>query len=205
MAIEFDFYPNPDSTEEARGYHPRVVSKPLLEIDEILKEINHRCSLTESDVIACLSQLNQILGKGLSDGRTVHLAGLGYFSLKLVSTAQETTLRTRAEHIAVKDINYRPEKELIKQLSTATLQRAAIKKHSALLTDAEVDSRIEAHFTHHHTLTRQQVEEVCSLNRGTALKHINRLLATGRLVNLTNRFQAVYGKGERWMTNQNEG
>lgn len=195
MAIEFDFYLSPNATPEEHIYHPRVVSKATLESDEILKQINYCCSLTESDVVACLSQLKQILSEGLRDGRTVHIEGIGYFSTTLVSNAPETTPLTRAEHIEVKSVSYRPEKGLLKKLATATLVRVAVKKHSAPQTDAEIDARIAHHFTEQHTLTRREVEKICSLNRGTALKHINRLLDAGKLVSLTSRSMGVYGKG----------
>ncbi|MGL4852965.1 MAG: DNA-binding protein [Phocaeicola sp.] len=195
MAIQFDFYETPTPTpSEEKQYHPRAVSKPTLESDEILKQINHRCSLTDSDVVACLTELSHTLVQGLKEGRSVHLEGVGYFSIKLESTTPSTTTHTRSEHVKVKGIAFKPEKGVMKQLSTASLERASLKKHSASLSNAEIDAAIEQHFAKSPTLTRRQLEGMCQLNKGMALKHVNRLVEEGRLVNLTNRHQAVYGK-----------
>lgn len=196
MAIQFDFYETPSATpSEEKQYHPRVITHSVLESEEMLKQISQRCSLTESDVLACLSELNHCLVEALRNSRSVHLKGFGYFNCKIGSSAEVTTPRTRAEHIGVEGVSFRPEKSLVKQLATATLERAPIKKHSALLTNAEVEARIEAHLQTHPTLTRKELESICQLNKGMALKHINRLLASGWLVNLGNRFTALYAKG----------
>lgn len=197
MAIQFDFYETPSPTpSEEKQYHPRVITHSVLETEEILQQISQRCSLTESDVLACLSELNHCMVGALRNSRSVHLKGLGYFTCKIGSSAEVTTPRTRAEHIGVEGVNFRVEKSLMQQLATATLERAPVKKHSALLSNAEVEAHIEAHFQTHPTLTRRQLESICQLNRGMALKHINRLLASGWLVNLGNRFTALYARGE---------
>lgn len=194
MAIQFDFYPSPHATNEEPHYHPRVVTRAPLESEEILAQINHRCSLTESDVIACLTELGNILNEGLSKGRTVHLAGIGYFSLSLRCTDTVATPKTRAEHVAYKGVNYRPDKRLKRKLSTLKLERAEQKKHSAILTDQEVNNRVEMHFAAHATLTRSQLEKLCSFTRGKALRHINRLVSEGKLENVSSRYQAIYVK-----------
>ncbi|MGL4851858.1 MAG: hypothetical protein ACRC3Z_04330 [Phocaeicola sp.] len=197
MAIEFDFYETPSFTKsDEKQYHPRVVGKSTLDTEEMMKLINYRCSLTDSDVIGCLTELSHCIVQGLKAGRSVHLAGVGYLSLKLTCTTQEATPRTRAEHVRAKGIKFRPESKLMKELATLHLKRAEAKKHSASLTNEEVNAWVLHHFTTGVTLTRKQLETGCHLNKSLALRHINRLIQEGQLVNVTNRYQAVYMQGD---------
>ncbi|MGL4851213.1 MAG: HU family DNA-binding protein [Phocaeicola sp.] len=194
MAIQFDFYPNPQATEANQSYHPRVINKTPLENDEILSLINHRCSLTDSDVVACLTELSHIIEQGLREGRSVQLTGIGSFNLSLTCSAEEVTPRTRAEHVKVKEITFRADNQLKRKLATAKLERSEKKKHSALLTDAEVDELVATHFTENQTLTRGELEKICQFTRSKAIRHINRLLNEEKLVNLGSRYQAIYAK-----------
>ncbi|MGL5980022.1 MAG: HU family DNA-binding protein [Phocaeicola sp.] len=195
MAIQFDFYetPTPNKNKE-KEYHPRVVNSTTLGSDELLKQISHRCTLTKGDVKACLTELSHSLTEGLRAGRNVHLEGVGYFSTKLICTAEKTTPHTRSEYVKVKGIAFRPEREIRQELTTAELERAKRKSHSTPLTNQEIESCIEQHFSNKSTLTRAQLEELCQLTKTTALKHINRMVQQQKLVNLTNRHQALYAK-----------
>ncbi|MGL5273117.1 MAG: HU family DNA-binding protein [Phocaeicola sp.] len=195
MAIQFDFYetPSPNKSEK-KQYHPRVVSSNTLEPEEILKEINHRCSLTDGDVKSCLAELSHSIVQGLKSGRSVHLEGVGYFSITLESTAPETTPTTRVEHIKVKGISFRPENKLKKELATSELKRAEVKKHAARLSNAQVEECIEQHFKESTTLSRVQLERICQLTKFMALKQISRMVEEGKLVNIANRYQAIYIK-----------
>lgn len=192
MAIKFDFYANPQATETELSYHPRIVNKSPLETEEIIELISHRCSLTGGDVIACLTELKHILSEGLNDGRSVQLTGIGSFNLALGCTAPEVTPRTRAEHVKIKSITYRPAKELKQELATAKFERVEIKNHSALLTNQAVDQQVEAYLKEHTTVTRKELEALCHFTRSKALQQINRLLNEGKLVNLGSRYQAIY-------------
>ncbi|MGL4518732.1 MAG: HU family DNA-binding protein [Phocaeicola sp.] len=197
MAIQFDFYLNPSATQENKQYHPRIVNKAPLETEEILELINHRCSLTPSDVVACLTELSRIISDGLDQGRTVHLDGIGSFNVALHSTAQEVTPKTRAEHVEVKGITFKAAQRLKKRLSTTKLERIAQKRHSNLVTNQEIEEAIELHFTTQHTLTRLQLERLCNLTRSTALRHINRLISQGKLVNINSKNQPIYISGAK--------
>ena len=196
MAIQFDFYPNPNSTKEEQQYHPRIVNNSSLETDEILELINHRCSLADSDVVSCLTELSHIISEGLSQGRSVYLEGIGYFNLSLTCTTSPITPKTRAEHVELKGITFRPSTKLKKRLSTVKLERSEAKKHSGLLTDQQIDEKVATHFINNYTLTRIQLERLCQLTRSTAIRQINRLIAQGKLINKNSTSQPIYVKGE---------
>ena len=88
MAILFDWYENPDSYDkspEDKILHPRLRLNGSRSTDELRRDIQARCSLTETDVTAVLDAVSHVMGRELAEGRQVHLDGIGYFQVKLNS------------------------------------------------------------------------------------------------------------------------
>lgn len=89
MAILFDWYEDPkpsDKEENEKTLHPRIKLNGSTGTDVLRRRIQQRCSLTETDVSAVLDALSHIMGEELSEGRQVHLDGIGYFYPCLTST-----------------------------------------------------------------------------------------------------------------------
>ena len=94
MAILFDWYENPDSYDkspEDKILHPRLRLNGSRSTDELRRDIQARCSLTETDVTAVLDAVSHVMGRELAEGRQVHLDGIGYFrvSLELCNTQRK--------------------------------------------------------------------------------------------------------------------
>ena len=89
MAILFDWYENPDSYDkspEDKILHPRLRLNGSRSTDELRRDIQARCSLTETDVTAVLDAVSHVMGRELAEGRQVHLDGIGYFRVSLTTT-----------------------------------------------------------------------------------------------------------------------
>ena len=55
MAIEYDFYRNPNSQgTNKKRYHARVVSSNRVSTDQLAEEIQKECTLTTADIKAVL-------------------------------------------------------------------------------------------------------------------------------------------------------
>ena len=83
MAILFDWYENPQSSEqqgEENALHPRLRLNGKMSTAQLRARIQKRCTLTETDVIAVLDALSHAMGEELADGKQVHLDGIGFFS-----------------------------------------------------------------------------------------------------------------------------
>ena len=92
MAILFDWYENPDSYDkspEDKILHPRLRLNGSRSTDELRRDIQARCSLTETDVTAVLDAVSHVMGRELAEGRQVHLDGIGYEG-RCISTASAT-------------------------------------------------------------------------------------------------------------------
>ena len=131
MAIQYDFYRNPNSegTNKER-YHARVVSSGQVSTDQLAKEINHECSLTPADIKAVLVSLSDKLARHLSEGRKVYLEGIGHFQVNLRCKEEVRTVHaSRSESIEFKSISYRADNVLKKQLKKQKQQKIKQKQN----------------------------------------------------------------------------
>ena len=65
MAILFDWYENPQSSEqqgEENALHPRLRLNGKMSTAQLRARIQKRCTLTETDVIAVLDALSHAMG-----------------------------------------------------------------------------------------------------------------------------------------------
>ena len=104
MAILFDWYENPDSYDkspEDKILHPRLRLNGSRSTDELRRDIQARCSLTETDVTAVLDAVSHVMGRELAEGRQVHLDGIGYFRVSL-TTIEPVVAATKRKLTKVK-------------------------------------------------------------------------------------------------------
>lgn len=188
MSIQFDFYntPSPEGIvdEKKVRYHARVVTKQTVDLEDIVKLIHGRSTLSVGDIMAVLSELREVVKQSLLDGNNVNLNGLGIFSLTLEAPKDALPDSTHAQNISVKRIEFRAEKKLRNEIkSEAHFERSRTKKHSAHISIYEVDALLVDYFEEHTYITRQRFETLCHFTKNTALRHLKRLVDEGRLIN----------------------
>lgn len=188
MSIEFDFYntPSPEGiiNEEKERYHARVVPKQTLDSEDIVKRIHERCTLSNGDILAVLSELHEVVKESLLDGNNIHLNGLGVYSLTLEAPKDASPTTTHAQNIKVKRIDFRADRKLRNEIiSEARFTRSQVKNHSAHISIYDIDERLIDYFEEHSYITRQRFQQLCELTKNTALRHLKRLVEEGRLIN----------------------
>ena len=194
MAIQYDFYRNPNSegTNKER-YHARVVSSGQVSTDELAEEINQECSLTPADIKAVLVSLSGKLARHLSEGRKVYLEGIGQFQVNLRCKEEVRTVNAvRSESIEFKSISYRADNELKKQLKRQKVRRSRIKKHSHPMTEEEIDKLLTDYFAKNTILTRRKFQVLCDQVQTTANRILKRLVQYGKLKNIASPHHPVY-------------
>ena len=194
MAIEYDFYRNPNSEgTNKKRYHARVVSNNRISTDDLAEEIQNECSLTIADVKAVLIALGGKLAKHLGEGDKVHIEGIGHFQVNLRCKEEvRTTRAVRSENIEFKSVSYRADNDLKKHLRMQKIQRSKTKIHSATLTEAEIDQMLMDYFKTHDTLTRRQFEVLCTQVKSTAHRILQQLVKDGKLKNVATAHSPVY-------------
>ena len=187
MAILFDWYENPDSYDkspEDKILHPRLRLNGSRSTDELRRDIQARCSLTETDVTAVLDAVSHVMGRELAEGRQVHLDGIGYFRVSL-TTIEPVVAATKRKLTKVKmaGVKFRADQKLKNEIGTIKAKALKANEHSAKLTDKEIDRRLTNYFATRPFMTRNDFQSVCGMMRTTAMRHIRRLRTEGKLKN----------------------
>ncbi len=183
MGIKYDLYANPPRKEDGKKpkLHARVVTTDTAGIKDLTELIQQFSSLSSADIKAALIALTKTMVFELSYGRKVHLEGLGVFELSLSSLPAEEGENVRSEMVWVKNVVFRPEKELKKKFQTLDIVRVERKNHSKQLSEKKMDKLLTDYFKSHPFITRLQFQQLCGLTRSTAIRRINTLIAEGKL------------------------
>ena len=197
MTIHFDFYRNPSDPEtigeKPARYHARVVDSQIIDLDNIVDHISHRCTLSKGDIQAVIGELSDEIAHGLCDGNRVAIPGIGFFSLSLEAPKDAQPNQTRCQSVKLKRIEYRSDLQLKnKVMSHASFERCKEKRHSAALNIYEIDALLIDYFEENKFLTRQKFAQLCQFTRVTACRHLNRLVDEGRLKNTNTLRSPIY-------------
>ena len=186
MAILFEWYETPvpnnetDETEKTT-IHARITLNGKVGTDEIRRKIQKRSSLTETDVSAVLDALSHVMGEELSEGRQVHLDGMGYFYPTLKSEKGITRETDRKnEKVRLKGIKFRADRALKDEVGNGKLS------------DVEIDMRLKAYFAEHQLMTRADFQRICGFMRSKAAEHLKRLNTEGKIENIGRKTQPIY-------------
>ena len=89
MAYNYRVRKKVDKTkpEKQVRYYAVPVSSKLVSVKKLSRIISDRCSLTGSDVVACIDALAHVIEEQIHDGNSVCLKGLGIFWLAAGSRA----------------------------------------------------------------------------------------------------------------------
>ena len=196
MAINYDWYQNPQKTAEGEAVklHPRIHYNGSTTTAELRRYIQESSSLTEGDVDAVLSALSHFVSQEMGYGRSVHLDGLGYLSPVLGCTETVTsTTKNKHQKVKLKKIRFRPDKTFMRRMGGINI--TCIKRNDPLvrrLTNDEIEQKIRLYLQTHGYIQRRNLETLCSLSTSTAKSHLNRLCKAGVLVNRGMRNQPIY-------------
>jgi predicted histone-like DNA-binding protein len=193
--INIDWYENPlaEGANDEKTLHPRLVLNGSLSTDEVIRQIHARSSLTAGDVESVLSNLADILGEALSDGKRVQLEGIGYF-YPVIGAAGEVKANTprRGEKVRLKSIRFKADKGLKKRFEVMHFHQVSESFHSDKLSDEEIDRLLTAYFADHSFLTRSKFQSLCGLMRTTAAMKLRQLREADKLENVGRRNQPIY-------------
>ena len=123
----------------------------------------------------------------------VHIDGLGYFAPTLESTQRVTrSTPNKSAKLRLKTISFRPDIKLKAELAGISATQAKYTRHSAQLSEVEIDIRLKEYFAEHSIMVRYDFQELCGLTRATANRHLRRLQDEGKLKNVGRRTQPIY-------------
>ena len=127
MSVKYKLYQNTREGSEQYGmWYGRATYDGVVDIKQISKDIEEKCTLTESDVRGVIIELIKQLKKHLQNGMKVNLEDLGSFKVGLrTSPAQKAKDFTPTSNVKGARVIFQP---------TVTVN-AATKKHTINLLD----------------------------------------------------------------------
>ena len=157
-----------------------IVNSEVITTEQLSKDINHACSITEADVAAVLQALGQRIGDALLDGNRVEIDHIGTFSLSLTCKNKRKEDHITSKDIEVSRIVFSPCAEL-----QHTMRGAVIVSGGPIgnkqLSDTVIEKRLTEFFTTHHSIQRSEFEHVCECSRYAALAKLKALVKAGKL------------------------
>lgn len=82
--------------------------------------------------------------------------------------------------------------KLTDQVKTAHTERSQVKRHSAVLSEIEIDMKLTEHFLTNPVITRRDMEKLCRFTTSTAGRHMVRLVKENRLKNINTYRNPIY-------------
>ncbi len=185
MSIEYDIRSIPNSQGEGKEQkYVHLTGHTPMNAKQLAAYIQGRCSLTKGDVQATLSALRDCMIRELASGNRFYIPEVGYFSLSAGIDLPEGQGidRVKGYNVHVRNINFRPEASLLKELKQATrFERARTTARSKVYTEEEMVKKTDQYLAAHGYLTRRAMETEFGLLEHTARKWLKHLVETGRL------------------------
>ena len=209
MTILFDWFETPGTNaEEKRTLHARPCFNGTSNTKTIAKRIQARSSLTAGDIIAVLSELNDVIGEELQNGRQVHINGLGYFAPTLGvegEVTEDMKLQIRNRKVRFKSVSFRPDKELRASIGTPKLKQTRWEAHSQAHTPEEIEQLLSVFFAEHLFLTRRELQFLLNIKKSAACDLIKTLSEEGKLLNKGTHHQPAYVPAPGYFGKPSEG
>lgn len=186
MPVKFDLYNNPEKEGViSPKLHAKVITGGVVDTRNLGESINKKCSLTPSDVWGVLTALRTEFYEAFSQGYSVHLEGIGHFSLSLKCEPDVDPKYVSSKDIKVKGIRFVPEKELLEMLKAVQFEHDTDdSRHSSDMDHPEMMIKIDRYFSENQFLRRVDFEKMTGFNKSKALRTLKELVKNGVLKNV---------------------
>ena len=104
----------------------------------------------------------------------------------------------RNSKVKLKAIQFRSDKKLKQSVGYIKIKQMKRVKHSAKLSEIEIDMRLKEYFSDHQIMQRSDFQGITGMVRSTAMIHIRRLRQEGKLQNIGIPSQPIYVPAPRF-------
>ncbi len=185
MSIKYEIQSIKNS--QGRGkelYFARIFDGAPMTARQLKESIQSSCSLTKGDVEAALSALREYMVRELSQGNRFYIPSIGYFSLSVDLDLPEglSAAKARANHIGVRNIKFRPDASLLKEVKAGVgFERANFSTVSKKYTEEKVLEKIREYLSTNGYINRRAMESLLGLRQNAALHWLRHFTETGVL------------------------
>lgn len=184
MAIQYriQLTPTPKGSKKQQRAHIRPVTTGITGTYQVCEQISYKCTLTNPDIVAVLTALSEVLQSELAQNHSVHLDGLGTFSLSLKGEVvkDESRKRLQVKDPHVRSVLFNPERHLVDSFSREPFAEGLYLPNKPI-DDAFVQEKLTEHFSQYSTLRYSELRHLLVLNEYDTRNLLKRLVENGSL------------------------
>lgn len=173
------------------------IKKDVTGIERICQHIQQATTLTTADILGTIAALKTELVEELKSGNTVHLPGIGFFSLALKGDMYEDpkTHRHHLRNVAVRKIRFRPDKDFHEALGEMEFENKTYKDGTpALPMRPTVNAALEELFDESPIMTVSDLRHRLNLSTTYAYRLAAQLEREKKIINIGLRYRKIYRK-----------
>ena len=108
-----------------KKWYAQIVYDEEVTMDELVKEIEKFCSLTEPDIKGVITALENVIQDKLAASRIVRMERLGSFYPAISSNGEDEESKVDAASIKKASVNYRPGDRIVKAVNDAGYKKVS--------------------------------------------------------------------------------
>ncbi|MGM9694929.1 MAG: HU family DNA-binding protein [Alloprevotella sp.] len=153
-----------------KSYFLEPVYDGVFTLEDLCRHATHATALTAADMKAAMTVLAEATAEALAMGKRVNYEGLGSFSLKLTADAElGGTDEKVGKKVRVKDVNFRPAKQLMAEFETMSFHRTTTPRpYQWDEQPKDYAARLAAYFREHDVLRSVDAERLWHCRRTKA-------------------------------------
>lgn len=177
MSIEYDLFANPPKDGSKKPtLHARAINTQTVHTDELAKMIEGMSTFTTADIKGAIKAIGERLFYCLSNSQSVHLDGIGTFSVTLKCRPVENKKDIRSASISFKNVEFRAEPELKHRLSAVKIERREGTTEKKAYNDDIRQKRILWYIKEHGTINLTVAADLNRCTRQKTKKDLEQLL-----------------------------
>ena len=185
MSIKIDVHTISNAQGEGvERIFPKVMRQSVLTEHELAREIEHTCTVTESDILAVLTALSSAAKRELSEKGCFYLPRIGYFALSahFDPDFKGTADDAKGSDVTVCNINFRPESRFLRGVKEhVRFTRSKTTTVSRKYSEEEMEALLDNYFAEQEELTIRTMQRAFGLSNYMAKKWTALLLEKGYL------------------------
>lgn len=197
MTVNYKLLRTSGKLEKRKALRIVPIKKDVTGIERICQHIQQATTLTTADILGTISALKTELVEELKSGNTVHLPGIGFFSLALKGDIHEDpkTHRHHLRNVAVRKIRFRPDKDFHEALGKMIFENKTYKDGTSTLPiKSAVNAALKELFEESPIITVNDLRRRLNLSTTYAYQLTAQLEREKKIINIGSRYRKMYKK-----------
>ena len=171
---------NGAETGNLQGIRVTIAYPQKRTLRDMAKSISQACTVTDADVLAVWTAMENEIIRALSDGNRVELGTLGTLSIEVGARKRKSVGEgITSSDIVFKGVTFAYSKRLQQAMGEVSFECDGIVAHP--LGEERAMAALAEHFSTSQYINTRTFATLCKCSRSTALRRLNALVAAGKM------------------------